>query len=461
MWLSCTQYFHLFTESFVESLLLASPSLSPQLYIYISILLHVPVSSINAALLHHLIFWRHTYSTTINHQPSPTLTQLSHSLSISVTPCAPHLPLLLASSVSIFPFDSQIISLLTIVLMMNLVSFETPPLGRKERANTTITAKASARANESSSSSTCFHSHLDLSLGISLSHGSGSCDATGCSGIKASCGGRQGSGGDKNLGSMTSGTTTTTTTTNVLTAGHCHVSDSTAGGGWAAAFMPSPTGFMHPWSLAARQQKAAAEQKLTPPATYVPSDARVVPLSSAIGWPPVHTSRRNIVTAMHVTKTGGATVAADGPKGSTTTHAGGEKNAAAPTDSTVVATRPPANMFAKVHMDGCTIGRKINLRAHGSYESLSRVLTKITRNFFCPADCSGANTGEEDLPNSDKFIFVYEDFEGDRMLVGDVPWELFLASAKRLYIVQNPASRDKGHGECDGKDKTEEPPRNN
>jgi len=34
--------------------------------------------------------------------------------------------------------------------------------------------------------------------------------------------------------------------------------------------MPSPTGFMHPWSLAARQQKAAAEQKLTPLATYVP-----------------------------------------------------------------------------------------------------------------------------------------------------------------------------------------------
>ncbi|KAG2557002.1 hypothetical protein PVAP13_8NG181600 [Panicum virgatum] len=346
--------------------------------------------------------------------------------------------------------------------MMNLVSFETPPLGRKERANTTITAKAPPRANESNSSSTCFHSHLDLSLGISLSHGGSSCcDATGCSGIKASCGGRQGGGGDKNLGCMTSGTITTTT--NALTAGHdCHVSDSIARGGWAAAFMLSPTGFMHPWSLAARQQKAAAEQKLTPPTTYVPSsDARVVPLSSAIGWPPVHTSRRNIVTSMHVTKEGGATVTADELKGSTTTHAGGKINAAAPpTDSTVIATRPPANMFAKVHMDGCTIGRKINLRAHGSYESLSRVLTRMTRNFFCP-DCSGSNTGEEDLPNSDKFIFLYEDFEGDRMLVGDVPWELFLASAKRLYIVQNPTSGDKGDGECGGKGKTEEPPINN
>lgn len=37
------------------------------------------------------------------------------------------------------------------------------------------------------------------------------------------------------------------------------------------------------------------------------------------------------------------------------------------------------------------------------------------------ADCSGAV--EKDAPKSDKFIFLYEDFEGDRMLVGDVPWE--------------------------------------
>ncbi|CAL4988659.1 unnamed protein product [Urochloa decumbens] len=345
---------------------------------------------------------------------------------------------------------------------MNLVSFDTPPLGRKERSNTTITTTAATRprANEASPSSNCFHSHLDLSLGISLSHGGGSgCDTTSCSGIKTSCGGRQDGRSDKNVDCMTSGTTTTTTT-NVLTAGHCQVSDLTAGGAWAAAFMPSPTGFMHPWSLAARQQKAAAEQDRTPPATYVPSDARAVPLPSTIGWPPVHTSRRNIVTAMQVTKTGGATIVADGPKGSTTTHAGGRKDAAAATDSTVVATRPQANMFAKVHLEGQTIGRKINLRAHSSYDSLSRVLTKMTRNFFCPADCSSANTGEEDLPNSDKFIFLYEDFEGDRMLVGDVPWELFLESAKRLYIVQNPTSRDKGNGEGEGKDKTEEPTNN-
>jgi auxin-responsive protein IAA len=58
---------------------------------------------------------------------------------------------------------------------------------------------------------------------------------------------------------------------------------------------------------------------------------------------------------------------------------------AAPRSCTVTAEprHQPANMFAKVHMDGCLIGRKINLRAHGSYDSLSKALTKMTRNFFC------------------------------------------------------------------------------
>lgn len=121
---------------------------------------------------------------------------------------------------------------------------------------------------------------------------------------------------------------------------------------------------------------------------------RAVTSPSAVGWPPVHTSRRNIiVTAMHVIRTAaGATAVAahDGPDDSTTTttHAGREKDAVAPPpptgSSVVVAARrpPPANMFAKVHMDGYAIGRKINLRAQGGYASLSRVLTNMTTNFY-------------------------------------------------------------------------------
>ncbi|NP_001359112.1 Auxin-responsive protein IAA27 [Zea mays] len=349
--------------------------------------------------------------------------------------------------------------------MLNLAPFETPPLGRQETSANNPTV-AAVRGNEESSSNTCLHGHLDLSLGISLSHGgcACACDASSCGGNKQeSYGGREGSSRDDKAAvgrCMTSGTTTT------ASVGHdAHAGDLTAGGGgWTAPFVLSPTAafFMHPWSLAARQQKAAAEQDRTPPppTTYMSSDGdRAVTSPSAVGWPPVHTSRRNIiVTAMHVSRTAaGATAVAahDGPDDSTTTttHAGREKDAVAPPpptgSSVVIAARrpPPANMFAKVHMDGYAIGRKINLRAQGGYASLSRVLTNMTTNFYSPADCStgATGTGEKDLPtNNDKFIFLYEDFEGDRMLVGDVPWELFLASAKRLYIVRNPTSSDKG-----------------
>uniref|UniRef100_A0A453HLD6 Auxin-responsive protein n=1 Tax=Aegilops tauschii subsp. strangulata TaxID=200361 RepID=A0A453HLD6_AEGTS len=58
------------------------------------------------------------------------------------------------------------------------------------------------------------------------------------------------------------------------------------------------------------------------------------------------------------------------------------------------------------------------------------------------ADYQSSDSGEGDCANSDDFIFLYEDFEGDRMLVGDVPWELFLATAKKLCIARHPTSRD-------------------
>ena len=132
--------------------------------------------------------------------------------------------------------------------MMNLISFETPPpLARQESSAATFKV-----AKEASSSGTCFDgSHLDLSLGISLSPGGG-CGSTGC--------GRRG-GGDVGGLVKSSGMTAGTATANMLSAGHGgKLHDIVSSSSWTAAFMPSPTGFMHPWSLAARQQKAAAEQ---------------------------------------------------------------------------------------------------------------------------------------------------------------------------------------------------------
>jgi auxin-responsive protein IAA len=109
------------------------------------------------------------------------------------------------------------------------------------------------------------------------------------------------------------------------------------------------------------------------------SGAGAIQLESAVGWPPVHTSRRNLVTAMHTTKSDG-TGTVDGPKGITVPR----DNEKEENSTGIAETRPlPTNMFAKVHMEGYAIARKVNLRAHGSYDSLSQVLTKMTRNFFC------------------------------------------------------------------------------
>uniref|UniRef100_A0A0D3HJQ7 Auxin-responsive protein n=1 Tax=Oryza barthii TaxID=65489 RepID=A0A0D3HJQ7_9ORYZ len=301
---------------------------------------------------------------------------------------------------------------------MNLISFETPPLGRSQDGGGSSITAATTTINKAKEAA----SHLDLSLGISLSHG-------GDAGTKASscCYGGGGGGG---------------------------------GGSWTAAFMPSPTGFMHPWSLAARQQKAAAEQersgvaRLPPATTYMPrAAATVISLPAAVGWPPVHTSRRNLVATINNVLKPDTTAAVkpDRPTQATAMFAADETTAAAAAATEASRT---LNMFAKVHMDGYKVGRKINLRAHRNYDSLCRVLTKMTHNFFC--HYSSTNKGEEDCAKSDEFIFLYEDFEGDRMLVGDVPWELFLASAKRLYIAKNPAPRNKEHAEIAKRKETED-----
>lgn len=40
------------------------------------------------------------------------------------------------------------------------------------------------------------------------------------------------------------------------------------------------------------------------------------------------------------------------------------------------------SMFVKVNMEGYAVGRKVDLKAHDSYESLSLALQKMFNNFF-------------------------------------------------------------------------------
>ncbi|XP_050205601.1 auxin-responsive protein IAA11 isoform X2 [Mercurialis annua] len=105
------------------------------------------------------------------------------------------------------------------------------------------------------------------------------------------------------------------------------------------------------------------------------------------------------------------------------------------------------SLFVKVNMDGIPIGRKVDLSSHGCYEALAQTLEDM---FLRPAPTINAirsSAPEHNimvdgtrrpklLDGSSDFVLTYEDKEGDWMLVGDVPWGMFLTSVKRLRIMR-------------------------
>lgn len=101
-------------------------------------------------------------------------------------------------------------------------------------------------------------------------------------------------------------------------------------------------------------------------------------------------------------------------------------------------------MFVKVNMEGVPIGRKIDLKAYDSYEKLYVALDEMFRGSI-PAQKSGPNptseTKEPSISSGRDFVVVYEDDEGDRMLVGDVPWEMFVSTVKRLRVIKSSEAR--------------------
>ncbi|XP_039043739.1 auxin-responsive protein IAA20-like [Hibiscus syriacus] len=88
-----------------------------------------------------------------------------------------------------------------------------------------------------------------------------------------------------------------------------------------------------------------------------------------------------------------------------------------------------STFFVKVYMEGIPIGRKLDLMAHESYYDLIRALENMfhTNIIWAEAEVDG-----------DEYVkchvLTYEDKEGDWMMVGDVPWEMFLSAVRRLKI---------------------------
>ncbi|PHU21775.1 Auxin-responsive protein IAA16 [Capsicum chinense] len=130
--------------------------------------------------------------------------------------------------------------------------------------------------------------------------------------------------------------------------------------------------------------------------------------AQVVGWPPVRSFRKNVLAKSNTEET--------------------EKTSAA--------------AFVKVCMDGAPYLRKVDLKMYKSYKELSDALTKMFSSF------TNGNYGSQgmidfmnesklmDLLNSSEYVPTYEDKDGDWMLVGDVPWEMFVDSCKRLRIMK-------------------------
>lgn len=88
-----------------------------------------------------------------------------------------------------------------------------------------------------------------------------------------------------------------------------------------------------------------------------------------------------------------------------------------------------AGIYVKVSMDGAPYLRKIDLKVYKGYPELLEALENMFK-------ISMGEYSERDGYSGSDYEPTYEDKDGDWMLVGDVPWDMFMISCKRLRIMR-------------------------
>jgi len=96
-------------------------------------------------------------------------------------------------------------------------------------------------------------------------------------------------------------------------------------------------------------------------------------------------------------------------------------------------------IFVKVSMDGAPYLRKIDLQVYGGYPELLKALETMFKLTIGEYSEREGYKGSEYAP-------TYEDKDGDWMLVGDVPWDMFVTSCKRLRIMKGTEAKGLGCG---------------
>ncbi|GAV69593.1 AUX_IAA domain-containing protein [Cephalotus follicularis] len=96
-------------------------------------------------------------------------------------------------------------------------------------------------------------------------------------------------------------------------------------------------------------------------------------------------------------------------------------------------------IYVKVSMDGAPYLRKIDLKGYKGYPEL----LKASENMF---KFTIGEYSEREGYKGSEYVPTYEDKDGDWMLVGDVPWDMFMGSCKRLRIMKGSEARGLGCG---------------
>lgn len=122
-----------------------------------------------------------------------------------------------------------------------------------------------------------------------------------------------------------------------------------------------------------------------------------------VGWPPIHSWRKKLLCERQGNQTG---------------YNRPDENELARSNS----------MYVKVKMEGIAIGRKINLRLYHSYQTLTNTLISMF---------GISKEGEERVEDGADYRLTYQDKEGDWLLAGEVPWQTFIESVRRLEIQKN------------------------
>jgi auxin-responsive protein IAA len=155
--------------------------------------------------------------------------------------------------------------------------------------------------------------------------------------------------------------------------------------------------------------------------------------SQVVGWPPIRAYRMNsMANHSKSVATEGFNSIVEINKSNTTVV----EKANLSTNNTSRDAKVRTSHFVKVNMDGIPIGRKVDLTAHSCYETLAQMLEDMFVQRTKTVNAMRPGRRSKLLDGSSEFVLTYEDKEGDWMLVGDVPWGMFLGSIKRLRIMK-------------------------